>query len=92
MSTTEHDTRGLQEPPMEEWGDGPAAFEPGDRVVGAVELTSTDVELVFVSSDAPVDRGGKGGCQTRDAAADDDHVVTGRPGLHLVRAPASLRP
>jgi DNA gyrase subunit A len=27
-------------------------LEPGDRVVGAVELTSTDVELVFVSSDA----------------------------------------
>jgi DNA gyrase subunit A len=27
-------------------------LEPGDRVVGAVELTSTAVELVFVSSDA----------------------------------------
>ncbi|GAA1838630.1 DNA topoisomerase (ATP-hydrolyzing) subunit A [Microlunatus capsulatus] len=27
-------------------------LEPGDRVVGAVELTSADVELVFVSSDA----------------------------------------
>lgn len=27
-------------------------LEPGDRVVGAVELTSTEVELVFVSSDA----------------------------------------
>jgi DNA gyrase subunit A len=27
-------------------------LEPGDRVVGAVELTSPDVELVFVSSDA----------------------------------------
>ena len=27
-------------------------LEPGDRVVGAVELTSGDVELVFVSSDA----------------------------------------
>jgi DNA gyrase subunit A len=27
-------------------------LEPGDRVVGALELTSTDAELVFVSSDA----------------------------------------
>ena len=27
-------------------------LEPGDRVVGAVELTSPDLELVFVSSDA----------------------------------------
>jgi DNA gyrase subunit A len=27
-------------------------LEPGDRVVGARELTSTDVELVFVTSDA----------------------------------------
>jgi DNA gyrase subunit A len=27
-------------------------LEPGDRVVGALELTNTDVELVFVSSDA----------------------------------------
>jgi DNA gyrase subunit A len=27
-------------------------LEPGDRVVGAVELTSGDVELVFVSTDA----------------------------------------
>ncbi|GEP35238.1 replicative DNA helicase [Nocardioides szechwanensis] len=31
MSVTESDTRGLPEPPFEDWGDGPAAYAPGER-------------------------------------------------------------
>ncbi len=31
MSVTESDTRGLPEPPFDDWGDGPAAFQPGEQ-------------------------------------------------------------
>ncbi|MFA6299469.1 MAG: DnaB-like helicase N-terminal domain-containing protein, partial [Nocardioides sp.] len=31
MSVTESDTRGLPEPPFDDWGDGPAAYAPGER-------------------------------------------------------------
>ena len=31
MSVTESDTRGMPEPPIEEWGDGPAPYAPGER-------------------------------------------------------------
>ncbi len=31
MSVTEHDTRSMSEPPIEEWGDGPAPYAPGER-------------------------------------------------------------
>jgi replicative DNA helicase len=30
VSVTDHDAPGLSEPPFEEWGDGPAAYEPGE--------------------------------------------------------------
>jgi replicative DNA helicase len=30
MSVTESDTRGLPEPPFDDWGDGPAAYAPGE--------------------------------------------------------------
>lgn len=31
MSLTEHDMRGIPEPPIEDWGDGPAPYAPGER-------------------------------------------------------------
>jgi replicative DNA helicase len=31
LSVTEHGSRGLQEPPIDDWGDGPAAYAPGER-------------------------------------------------------------
>ena len=31
MSVTEHDTRSMAEPPVEDWGDGPAPYAPGER-------------------------------------------------------------
>ena len=31
MSIAEQDQRGVPEPPVEDWGDGPAAYEPGQR-------------------------------------------------------------
>jgi replicative DNA helicase len=31
LSIAEHDQRGFPEPPVEDWGDGPAAYEPGQR-------------------------------------------------------------
>ncbi|GGO73885.1 MULTISPECIES: replicative DNA helicase [Nocardioides] len=31
MSIAESDTRGVPEPPFEEWGDGPAPYAPGER-------------------------------------------------------------
>ncbi len=31
MSVTEHDTRDMPEPPLEDWGDGPAPYAPGER-------------------------------------------------------------
>ncbi|WP_425434216.1 replicative DNA helicase [Nocardioides terrae] len=31
VSVTESDSRSIPEPPFEEWGDGPVAFEPGER-------------------------------------------------------------
>nr|WP_269745903.1 replicative DNA helicase [Nocardioides sp. Iso805N] len=31
MSVTEEDARSMQEPPFDGWGDGPAAFEPGEQ-------------------------------------------------------------
>ncbi|MDP2771932.1 MAG: replicative DNA helicase [Nocardioides sp.] len=31
MSVTESDTRGVPDPPFDDWGDGPAAYEPGER-------------------------------------------------------------
>ena len=31
MSIAEQDQRGFPEPPVEDWGDGPAAYEPGQR-------------------------------------------------------------
>ncbi len=31
MSVTESDTRGVPDPPFEEWGDGPAPYAPGER-------------------------------------------------------------
>ena len=31
MSVTEHDTRDLSEPPLDDWGDGPASYAPGER-------------------------------------------------------------
>lgn len=31
MSVTESDTLGLPEPPFDDWGDGPAAYAPGER-------------------------------------------------------------
>jgi replicative DNA helicase len=31
LSVTEHDTRDLPEPPMDDWGDGPASYAPGER-------------------------------------------------------------
>ena len=31
MSVTEHDSWSMPEPPMEDWGDGPAPYAPGER-------------------------------------------------------------
>ena len=31
MSVTEQDSRGIPEPPMDDWGDGPASYAPGER-------------------------------------------------------------
>ena len=31
MSVTDQDARGVPEPPMDDWGDGPAAYAPGER-------------------------------------------------------------
>ncbi|GAA4748318.1 hypothetical protein GCM10023350_36560 [Nocardioides endophyticus] len=31
MSVAEQDSRGMPEPPIEDWGDGPAAYAPGER-------------------------------------------------------------
>ncbi len=31
MSLTEQDSRGIPEPPMDDWGDGPASYAPGER-------------------------------------------------------------
>ena len=31
MSVTDQDTRGVPEPPFDDWGDGPAAYAPGER-------------------------------------------------------------
>lgn len=31
MSVTDEDARGIPEPPMEDWGDGPAPYAPGER-------------------------------------------------------------
>ncbi len=31
MSITEQDSRGVPEPPMDDWGDGPASYAPGER-------------------------------------------------------------
>ncbi len=31
MSLTEHDSRSMPEPPMDDWGDGPASYAPGER-------------------------------------------------------------
>lgn len=31
MSVTDQDARGIPEPPMDDWGDGPAAYSPGER-------------------------------------------------------------
>ncbi len=31
MSVSEHDTRGMPDPPIEDWGDGPAPYAPGER-------------------------------------------------------------
>ncbi|GAA1778254.1 replicative DNA helicase [Nocardioides hankookensis] len=31
MSVAEQDSRGLPEPPMDDWGDGPASYAPGER-------------------------------------------------------------
>ncbi|MBI2242747.1 MAG: replicative DNA helicase, partial [Nocardioides sp.] len=31
MSVTEQGPRGLPEPPIDDWGDGPAAYAPGER-------------------------------------------------------------
>jgi replicative DNA helicase len=31
VSLTEHDMRGIPEPPLEDWGDGPAPYAPGER-------------------------------------------------------------
>ena len=31
MSIAQQDQRGFPEPPVEDWGDGPAAYEPGQR-------------------------------------------------------------
>ncbi len=31
MSVTDQDARGVPEPPMDDWGDGPAAYPPGER-------------------------------------------------------------
>ena len=31
MSVTESDSRSVPEPPFDDWGDGPAAYEPGER-------------------------------------------------------------
>jgi replicative DNA helicase len=31
MSVTDEDARGFQDPPLEEWGDGPAPYAPGER-------------------------------------------------------------
>ncbi|MGZ4487460.1 MAG: replicative DNA helicase, partial [Nocardioides sp.] len=34
MSVTEHDSRGFQDPPLDDWGDGPASYAPGERPSG----------------------------------------------------------
>ena len=31
MSLTEQDSRGIPDPPMDDWGDGPASYAPGER-------------------------------------------------------------
>src|SRR6478735_8608190 len=31
VSVTEQDSRGIPEPPMDDWGDGPAPYAPGER-------------------------------------------------------------
>ena len=31
MSVTEHDSWSMPEPPIEDWGDGPAPYAPGER-------------------------------------------------------------
>jgi replicative DNA helicase len=31
VSVTDHDSRGLPEPPIDDWGDGPASYAPGER-------------------------------------------------------------
>jgi replicative DNA helicase len=31
VSVTDHDSRGLPQPPIEDWGDGPAPYAPGER-------------------------------------------------------------
>jgi replicative DNA helicase len=31
LSVTEQDSRGVPEPPIDDWGDGPAAYAPGER-------------------------------------------------------------
>jgi replicative DNA helicase len=31
VSVTDHDSRGIPEPPLDDWGDGPAAYAPGQR-------------------------------------------------------------
>lgn len=31
MSVTDQDARGIPEPPMDDWGDGPASYAPGER-------------------------------------------------------------
>ncbi|GAB3775123.1 replicative DNA helicase [Nocardioides ginsengisegetis] len=31
MSVTEHDSRSFPEPPIDDWGDGPASYAPGER-------------------------------------------------------------
>ena len=31
MSVTDQGARGMSEPPMDDWGDGPASYAPGER-------------------------------------------------------------
>ena len=31
VSVTEQDSRGMPEPPIDDWGDGPASYAPGER-------------------------------------------------------------
>ena len=80
MSIAEQDQRGFPEPPVEDWGDGPAAYEPGQRPSRPGDRTPPQDNAAEQSVLGAM-------LLSKDAIADVSEIVRGVPGVSCTAAP-----